>query len=132
MTLTKEANEIRSEVEGLRKGPGRKYSKVLRERVLSWLKRAEREGLYERDWLQLGIPLHRLIAWRDEERRIAATVVPDPVIPRATEFTALVPVAMRDDELTPFGPMISFSAPGGYTIGGLTIEQAIGLLRLFG
>jgi hypothetical protein len=35
------------------------------------------------------------------------------------------------DELLPFGPMISFTAPGGYTVGGLTLDQAIGLLRLF-
>jgi len=42
-----------------------------------------------------------------------------------------VPVAVRDD-LLPFGPTLSFSAPGGYTIGGLTLDQAIGLLRLFG
>jgi hypothetical protein len=131
MTLTEEANEIRSEVEALRKGPGRKYSKALRERVLSWLKRADDEGLYEADWLQLGIPLPRLMAWR-EEKRIAATVVPEPVIPRPTESTSLVPVAMRESELLPFGPMISFSAPGGYTISGLTLDQAIGLLRLFG
>ena len=61
MTLTKEANEIRSEVQRLRKGPGRKYSKALRQRVVSWLQRADAEGLYERDWLQLGIPLQRLI-----------------------------------------------------------------------
>ena len=39
---------------------------------------------------------------------------------------------MRDDELLPFGPMIAFSAPGGYRIEGLTLDQAIGLLRLFG
>jgi hypothetical protein len=132
MTLTEEANEIRSEVEALRKGPGRKYSKALRERVLSWLKRADDEGLYEADWLQLGIPLPRLMAWREEEKRIAATVVPEPVIPRPTESTSLVPVAMRESELLPFGPMISFSAPGGYTISGLTLDQAFGLLRLFG
>jgi hypothetical protein len=68
MTLTNEASEIRSEVEALRKGPGRKYSKALRERVLSWLKRADDEGLYERDWLQLGIPVPRLLMWRGGAR----------------------------------------------------------------
>jgi hypothetical protein len=68
MTLTNEASEIRSEVEALRKGPGRKYSKALRERVLSWLKRADDEGLYERDWLQLGIPVPRLLMWRAVSR----------------------------------------------------------------
>jgi hypothetical protein len=39
---------------------------------------------------------------------------------------------VRNDDFCPFGPGISFSAPGGYTIGGLTLDQAIGLLRLFG
>jgi hypothetical protein len=129
---TKEANEIRSEVQALRKGPGRKYSKALRERVLTWLKRAEVDGMREVEWMQaLGIPLQRLLAWREEERRIAATVVPEPVIPRPTESTALVRVSMRDED-SPFGPMIAFSAPGGYRIEGLTLDQAIGLLRLFG
>jgi len=79
MSLSKEGNEIRSEVQSLRKGPGRKYSKALRERVLSWIKRARDEGLNEIEWMKaLGIPLQRLIAWCDEERRIAATVVPEP------------------------------------------------------
>jgi hypothetical protein len=132
MTLSKEANKIRSEVQGLRKGPGRKYTKALRERVLSWLKRADAEGLFERDWLQLGIPLQRLVVWREEERRIAATVVPEPVVPRPSASTALVPVAVYDDDVSPFGPGIAFSAPGGYRIEGLTLDQAIGLLRLFG
>jgi hypothetical protein len=132
MTLSKEANEIRGEVQSLRKGPGRKYSKVLRQRVLSWMKRALDEGTREVECMEaLGIPLQRLLAWREEEQRTAATVVPEPVIPRPTASTALVPVAIRDDEF-PFGPMISFSAPGGYRIEGLTLDQAIGLLRLFG
>lgn len=132
MPLSKEANEIRSEVQSMRKGPGRKYGKALRQRVLSWMERALDAGWREVECMEaLGIPLQRLLKWREEERRIAATVVPAPVIPRATESTALVPVAIRDDDL-PFGPMISFSAPGGYTIGGLTLDQAIGLLRLFG
>jgi hypothetical protein len=132
MTLSKEANEIRSEVQALRKGPGRKYSKALRQRVLTWMKRAVDEGMREVEWMEaLGIPLQRLLAWREEEQRIAATVVPKPEIPRPTGSTALVPVAIRDDDF-PFGPVISFSAPGGYRIEGLTLEQAIGLLRLFG
>jgi hypothetical protein len=131
MTLSKEANEIRSEVQSLRKGPGRKYSKALRQRVLAWMKRAFDEGMHEGECMQaLGIPAHRLIAWRDEERRIAATVVPEPVIPRASATTAIVPVAL--DDSTPFGPMIAFAAPSGYRIEGLTLDQAIGLLRLFG
>lgn len=79
----------------------------------------------------LGLSLVLVEKWRDEERMVAATIVPDPVIPRPTETTALVPVTVRDDDF-PFGPRISFSAPGGYRIEGLTLDQAIGLLRLFG
>lgn len=132
MTLSKEADEIRSEVQSLRKGPGRKYSKALRQRVMSWMTRALDEGVLEVECMEaLGIPLQRLLAWREEEQRIAATVVPEPVVPRPTSSTAMVPVVVRDDDF-PFGPMISFSAPGGYRIEGLTLEQAIGLLRLFG
>jgi hypothetical protein len=41
-----------------------------------------------------------------------------------------MPVAIRDE--LPFGPTIAFCAPGGYRIEGLTLDQAIGLLRLFG
>lgn len=131
MKLSKEANEIRNEVQSLRKGPGRKYTKAFRARVLAWIKCAEEEGMREVEWMEsLGIPLQRLCAWRDEERRIAATVVPEPVVQRATESTALVPVSVRDEEW-PFGPTISFSVPGGYRIEGLTLDQAIGLLRLF-
>ena len=63
---------------------------------------------------------------------LSATVVPEPVIPRPTESTALVRVAVRQDDFDVFGPGISFSAPGGYRIEGLTLDQAIGLLRLFG
>jgi hypothetical protein len=132
MTLSKEANEIRSVVQSLRKGPGRKYSKAFRERVLSWMKRALDDGMRETECMKaLGIPLQRLLKWREDEQRIAATVVPEPVTPRPTESTALVPVALRNDDV-PWGAMISFSAPGGYRIEGLTLDQAIGLLRLFG
>jgi len=131
MTLSKEASEIRSEVQSLRRGPGRKYSKALRERVLSWLERALDDGKLETECAELvGIPLGRLVAWREDERRIAATIVPRPEIPRPTENTALVPVALREE--LPFGPMLSFYAPSGYRIDGVTLDQAIGLLRLFG
>ena len=56
--------------------------------------------------------------------RVLATAVCGP-------FAAALDSA-RNNGLSPFGPMISFSAPGGYTISGLTLDQAIGLLRLFG
>src|SRR5262245_32326016 len=122
MTLSKEANEIRSVVQSLRKGPGRKYSKTLKARVLAWMERALDEDWREVECMEaIGIPLQRLLKWREEAQRIAATVVPAPVIPRPTDSTALVPVAIRGDDSLPFGPGISFSAPGGYRIEGLTL-----------
>ena len=131
MTLTREATEIRSEVEALRKGPGRKYTKAMRERVVAWLERAQESGVREAEWQEaLGIPIQRLLKWLEEARDIAATVVPAAVIPRPTEMTRMVPITVSDD--LPFGPMIGFSAPSGYRIEGLTLDQAIALLRLFG
>jgi hypothetical protein len=38
-------------------------------------------------------------------------------------------VPVRDD--FPFGPMISFATPSGYRVEGLTLDQALGLLRAF-
>jgi hypothetical protein len=40
--------------------------------VLSWIERAIDEGMREVEWMQeLGIPLQRLLKWREEEQRIA-------------------------------------------------------------
>ena len=132
MTLSEEAKEVRNEVARLRPKRGRKYTRTFRQRVVDWYRRATESGMLASECMHaLGLSLVLVEKWRDEERRIAATIVPEPVIPRPTATTALVPVAIRGDEL-PFGPMISFSAPGGYRIEGLTLDQAIGLLRLFG
>jgi hypothetical protein len=46
---------------------------------------------------------------------------------RALTARGVVLHRIRDDKSA-----ATFSAPGGYTISGLTLDQAIGLLRLFG
>jgi hypothetical protein len=131
MTLSEEAKEIRSEVARLRPKRGRKYKREFRQRVVDWYARAQESGMLASDCMHaVGLSIVLIEKWRDAERRIAATMVPSPEVPRPSASTALVPVVMRDD--LPFGPMIAFSAPGGYRIEGLTLEQAIGLLRLFG
>lgn len=132
MTLIEEAKEIRTEVSRLRPKRGRKYKRLFRRQVVDWYSRAQDSGMLAVECMQaLGLSLVLIEKWQSEEQRIAATIVPEPVVPHATESTALVPVRVRDDDF-PFGPGISFSAPGGYIIGGLTLDQAIGLLRLFG
>ena len=45
MTLTEKRVRLADEVEALRKGPGRKYSKAMRERVLARLARAQESGV---------------------------------------------------------------------------------------
>src|SRR5688572_22629579 len=106
MTQSKEASEIRSEVASLRKGPGRKYTKELRERVLAWFERALASGTREVECQEaLGIPLQRLLKWREEALREAATVVPLPAVPRGTDSPAMMRVDIHDQ--LPFGPLIA-------------------------
>jgi hypothetical protein len=130
MTLNEEAKQIRAEVAALNPGRGRKYTKALRERVLTYMERAREDGMFETEASKaLGVPLARIDAWRSAERELAANYVPPPVAPRATNETALVPVAVRDE--WPFGTTISFSTPSGYRVEGLSLDQALGLLRAF-
>ena len=130
MTTNEEAKQIRAEVAALNPGRGRKYTKALRERVLTWMERAREDGMFETDASKaIGVPLTRIDMWRAAEREIAGNYVPPPVAPRATEQTALVPVSIREE--CPFGPMIAFSTPSGYRVEGLTLDQALGLLRAF-
>src|SRR5262245_44357429 len=107
MTVSEEAKEIRSEVARLKPKRGRKYKQVFRRRVVDWYARALDSGMLAGDCVQAtGLSLVVIEKWRDAERMLAATVVPKPTVPRATESTALVPVTIRGDEL-PFGPTIS-------------------------
>jgi hypothetical protein len=130
MTINEEAKQIRAEVSALNPGRGRKYTKALRDRVLTWMERAGEEGMYETEASKaIGVPLARIDAWRAAERELAENYVPPPVAPRATSETALVPVCVREE--FPFGPMISFSTPSGHRVEGLTLDQALGLLRAF-
>lgn len=131
MTLNEEAKQIHAEVAALNPGRGRKYTKALRERVLTYMERAQEKGMFETEASKLcGVPLTRIDAWRTAEREIAENYVAPPVAPRATSETALVPVAVRD-EWPPFGPTISFATPSGYRVEGLSLDQALGLLRAF-
>lgn len=131
MTVNEEAKQIHAEVAALKPGRGRKYTKALRGRVLAWMKRAREDGMFEIEAsTAIGVPLTRIEGWRRAERERAATYVPEELAPKGTDETALVPVCMRD-ELLPFGPMISFSTPSGYRVEGLSLDQALGLLRAF-
>lgn len=130
MTVTEEAKKIRSEVAQLSPGRGRKYTRNLKRRIVSWFERAVGSGMFETECsLAIGVPLRRLETWCNAAKRAAATDVPMPETPRPTSTTALLPVAIREDY--PFGPGITFATPSGYRIEGLGLDQAIGLLRAF-
>jgi hypothetical protein len=131
MTINEQAKQIRTEVSALKSGRGRKYTKALRERVLSWMECAIEAGMFESEASKtIGVPLTRIDSWRKAERELMENYVPPPFVPRATETTALVPVSVRDD--FPFGsPAIAFSTPSGYRVEGLSLDQALGLLRAF-
>jgi hypothetical protein len=117
-TFTDEGQRLRAEVGRLPRGQGHKYAPELRRKILAWVDHAKSSGMSERRCGELlGIKSHRFAYWRQMERRVAEA-------PKA-----LVPVAVRDDE--PFGSPISFVAPSGYRIVGVTIEQAVALLRAF-
>jgi hypothetical protein len=130
MELNEEAKQLRAEVSALNPGRGRKYPKAFRERVLRWMERSQEEDLLQSEAVTaIGVSPVRIEAWRVAERHLMETYVPPPIAPRATANTALVPVTIRDE--FPFGPMISFSTPSGYRVEGLTLDQALGLLRAF-
>ena len=128
MTLTDEAKAIRNEVQQLKPGRGRKFTKAMRRRILDWYERAKESGMLLGEVPRLlGVKLQKIEAWREAELRLAATVVPPPEIPKAMEATRLLPVSIEDN--FPFGPGVTFVTPSGYRIMGLTLGQAIDLLR---
>jgi hypothetical protein len=130
MTINEEAKQIHAEVAALRPGRGRKYTTSLRERILVWMERAHEQGMFDIEASKaIGVPLTRIEGWRVAEREKADNYVPPPTAPRATSETALLPVSVQD--ASPFGPMIAFSTPSGYRVEGLTLGQALGLLRAF-
>ena len=112
MTLLEHGNRLRAEIEGMEAGSARRYGRAQRRRILRWVDRAVRSGMAERECsTQLGISRKRLTMWR------------------AKESKALVQVEIEDEPAA--GSGISFVSPTGYWIDGLTIDQAIALMRAF-
>jgi hypothetical protein len=129
MTISDEAKQIRDEVAKVRPGRGRKYTRAFQERVVAWYERAQKTMHVSECSKAIGIPVVRLEKWCDAKQWRAATRVPAPEVPKPSPATSMIPVTIRDD--LPFGPSISFATPIGYRIDGLTLEQAIGLLRKY-
>jgi hypothetical protein len=68
--ISDEAKSLHLEVARLRPGRARKYTPVLRRRILAWVDRAKQSGMLDIDCSNaLGIPQHRFEMWRRYEQR---------------------------------------------------------------
>ncbi len=115
MTLAEEGNRLRLEILRLGDSTSRRYPPEVRVRILDWVDRAKREGMSRTECSDvLGVPMQRLAAWRAEI----------PPMPKA-----LVPVEVREEMATACA--LSFVAPSGHRIEGLSIAEAVALLRAF-
>lgn len=141
MTFLDEAKQIRNEVAKLRPDKRRRYPEELRRRILNWVERATDAGQFEHECSKLiGVKAWRFTQWRRLETRMAQaeaaarTAKAEPEVRTATveertaeaEPLALVPIAVSGLAM---GSAISFVAPSGYRVEGLSLEQAAALLR---
>jgi transposase len=116
MTILEEAKQIRSEVAKLRPDTRRRYPDELRRRILDWVQRAAAEGMYDPACGRaIGVTAFRFTDWRRAEERASRS-----------GSLALVPVE---------APMLTTSSgltlvsPSGHRLEGLSLEQAVALLR---
>ena len=117
MTLAEEGNRLRLEILRLGDPRKRQYPEELRAKILDWVERSKLDGTNEDSCAEtLDVPRQRFSSWRSWRRSVRTQ-------------KALVPVEIRD-EGKPFGPL-AFVAPSGHRIEGLTIGEAIALLRAF-
>lgn len=129
MTLTDEAKAIRNELQQQRHGRGR-YPQELRCKIIGWYVRARDSGMsLEEIYRLLGVKPQLLEKWYEADLRRAATIVPPPSTPATGTAMQVVPVVV--DDSYPFGPGVAFVTPSGYRITGLTLGQALDLLRAY-
>ena len=122
MTLAEEGNRLRLEIVRLGDPAKRQYPEELRKKILDWVARSRDAGSNERECADiLDISRQRFITWRSWRQ-------PGVRQPRATK--ALVAVEVRPDATAPLGPL-AFVTPGGFRVEGLTIGEAMSMLRAF-
>jgi hypothetical protein len=117
MSNTDEVKKLRAEVAVLRRGRGRKYPSDLRRRILDWVDREVASGTSESECGEaLGVPMHRFELWRERDREREVEKVP-------AEF---VPVEVSAAAMT---GLLVLSTPAGYRVEGLTVAEAIAVLK---
>jgi hypothetical protein len=119
MTIFDEGRQLRYEAAKLRPDRRRRYPDELRRRLVDWVQRAITAGLTEADCGKLvGIKTWRFRCWRATPELATTKEQREPL--------ALVPIAITT---TASSAGISLVAPSGHRIEGLTLEQAVALLR---
>jgi hypothetical protein len=117
MTIVDEGKQIRSEVAKLKPDKARRYSDVLRARILDWLGRATAAGMMESECSKaIGVKTWRFTVWR-RARELKS------------ESRALVRIETPDVELV--GSGLAVVAPSGYRVEGLALAHVVVLLREF-
>ena len=113
MTLEEEATKLRVELARLGAAHGRRYPSGMKELILGWVDRAREQGMNVTEAIRrLGVSQNQLSNWR------AAS--------RAAKQHALVRVNVVDDVR---GSPLAVVSPAGFRVEGVTIAQAIELLR---
>jgi len=129
MTLLDEAKQIRNDVLHLREGAGRRFGAKLRGQILDWVARAEESGMKLPEACRaVGVMTQRINDWRRGRPRDRPTS--RSAQKPSGDALAMVPVTVREATRAEVG-RITFGMPSGHTISGLTLDQAIGLLRVF-
>lgn len=116
MTLEEQGNRLREELARLGSLQARRYTPGVRALILGWVERAKHEGMSEAECgRRLAIPTRRFAEWRALDKA-----------PPAKQF---VPVEVREEAEPTLG--LVFVAPTGFRVDGLTLEQAISMMRAF-
>jgi hypothetical protein len=120
MTLAEEGNRLRLEIVRLGDAAKRQYPEELKTKVLDWVARSRQSGLTEGACAELlDMPRQRFVAWRSWRASVGKA-----------PSRKFVPVEVREEVPKPFAA-VSFVTPNGYRVEGLTIAEAIAILRAF-
>ncbi len=108
----RELRDLRRRVARLQRGPGTRFSTLLRERITAWVTERRARG----DWWcdlsrELGVPAQTLKRW---------------AAPRADRVVAMLPVDVID---APPAGTVTLVSPTGLRIEGVAIADAIAILR---
>jgi transposase-like protein len=116
MNVTDEANKLRLEIVRLGTAHGRRYPRGMKELILAFIERAKDAGMSVNECCRrLGVSSKQLSNWR------AAS--------RAAQTKALVAVQVADEREGEATDALAFVTPNGFRVEGVTVAQAIELMR---